>query len=61
MALSLVTARRDEAGEMASEKIVALSMPLLSSVIKREVVVEYTRINVPCRILVLKLDIRNNE
>lgn len=48
VALSLVTARRHEAGEMASEKIVALSMPLRSSVIKREVAVEYTRIKVPC-------------
>lgn len=52
MDLSLVTARRHEVGEIAREKIVALSMPLRSSVIKRDVAVEYTRIKVPYMVLV---------
>jgi hypothetical protein len=45
--LSLVTAKREEDGEMAREKMVALSIPLRSSVIGRPVEAENTRIKVP--------------
>lgn len=38
--LSLVTASRDEEGDIESENIDALSIPLRSSLIKRDVAVE---------------------
>lgn len=47
--LSEVTARRRDDGEMAREKMVAWSRPRRSSTTMQEVVVEKTRIRVPCR------------